>query len=106
MVDADLTFVRVAQSSSPDRPYAPDSMKVSWLKRHDADRRLPVETATRLRRHPYRSVSRSDRSLRRPRSHLRKQPHRPQTSPSSPPLNCARSDLTSSAHCCATMAAP
>src|SRR6266550_9350527 len=106
MADADLTSVRVAQSSSPDRPYAPDSMKVSLRPRHGADRRLPAESAAKLPRHPYRSVSRVDRSLHRRRSHLRKDRHRDRTSLSSPALNCARTSWTSSGRCCAATPAP
>src|SRR5947208_11385802 len=81
-------------------------MTVSWRKRHGADRRRQAETATKLPRHPYLSVSRADRSLHRRRSHLRKDRHRDRTSPSSPALNCVRSGWTSSGRCCAETPAP
>src|SRR6266542_3838053 len=84
-----------------DRLCVPDSMKVSWRQRHGADRRLPAETATKLPRHPYRSVSRVDRSLHHRRSHLRKDRHRDRTSLSLPAPDCARSGWTSSGRCCA-----
>src|SRR6266511_4704458 len=100
------TSARVVQWLSPDRPCAPDSMKVSWRQRHGADPKPPAETATRLPRHPYRSESRVDRSLhhRQWRGHTDRR--RAETGLSSPALNCARSGWTSSGRCCAATPAP